>query len=128
MYKPVPREAALLLLLALKERGDRRGKAVTRARLSRVTLKRLWNRENLPEPWLVEVNDWLLSAGWTLVYAGTTFGIVKKDVVQNWPRVASKHLHSVIEEVTRGEFNFSQLESLLAPDDGDGQPARHQAR
>jgi hypothetical protein len=113
MYKPTGREAALLLRLALKERGDRRGKEMTRARLSRVTLKALWNRENLTEQWLAEVNEWLLSAGWTLFHAGTTFAVVKTSVVENWPRVASKHLALQIEETKRGEFDFAQLEHDL---------------
>jgi hypothetical protein len=113
MYKPDSREAALLLLRALEERGQRRGKEMTRARLSRVTLKRLWNRENLSELWLNEVNEWLLSAGWTLFYAGTTFGAVKSSIVENWPRVASRHLEDVLDQVSRNSFEFSKLEPLL---------------
>ena len=113
MHKPDGREAAMLLLRAIQERGERRGKPLTRARLSRVTLKRLWNREQLTEPWLDEVNDWLLSAGWTLVFAGTTLGVVKTTVVGNWPRIASKYLDPVIDEVKQGSFDFSQLERLL---------------
>jgi hypothetical protein len=118
MYKPNGREAALLLLHALEERGRRRGKDMTRARVSRVTLRRLWNRENLTDPWLTEVNEWLLSAGWTLVYAGTTFGVVKTSVVENWPRIASKHLDPVIEQVNRGTYDFAELERLLTSERG----------
>ena len=103
----------MLLLRAIEERGERRGKPMTRARLSRVTLKRLWNREQLTEPWLDEVNDWLLSAGWTLVCAGKMFATVKTDVVENWPRIASKYLDPVIDEVKRGAFDFSRFEHLL---------------
>jgi hypothetical protein len=131
MYKPDGREAAMLLLRAIKERGERRGKSLTRARVSPVTLKRLWNREQLTESWLDEVNEWLLSAGWTLVYAGRTFGAVKTDVVENWPRIASKYLSPVIDDVKRGAFDFSQLEHLLKSEqaldqadqevDGDGE-------
>lgn len=117
MYKPDSGEAAMLLLRALQERGERRGKPLTRARVSRVTLKRLWNREQLTEPWLDEVNEWLLSAGWTLVYAGTTFGAVKTSVIENWPRIASKHLASVIADVKRGAFDFSELQYLLKPEE-----------
>jgi hypothetical protein len=113
LYKPNGREAAMLLLRAIEERGERRGKSMTRARLSRVTLKRLWNREQLTDPWLDEVNEWLLSAGWTLVYAGRTFGAVKTDIIENWPRVASKHLYEVVEKVKLGGYDFSRFEHLL---------------
>jgi hypothetical protein len=133
MYKPDGREAAMLLLRAIKERGERRGKPMTRARLSRVTLKRLWNREQLTEQWLDEVNEWLLSAGWTLVFAGRTFGAVKTDIVENWPRIASKNLADVIDDVKQGSFDFSRLEDLLKSEqplgqadqelDGDGEQA-----
>jgi hypothetical protein len=113
MYKPDSRQAALLLLHAIDERGLRRGKEMTRARLSRITLKRLWNREDLSERWLADVNEWLLSAGWTLLYAGTTFGAVRSSVVENWPRVASKRSEGVLDQVRRGGFNFSKLDPLL---------------
>jgi hypothetical protein len=113
VYKPNGQEAAMLLLRAIEKRGERRGKPMTRARLSRVTLKRLWNREQLTAQWLDEVNEWLLSAGWTLVDAGRTFGAVKTDIVENWPRVASKHLHDVIEKVKLGGYDFSRFEHLL---------------
>jgi hypothetical protein len=120
MYKPNGRESALLLLRALEERGQRRGKEMTRVRVSRLTLKQLWNREQLTEPWLAEVNEWLLSAGWTLIYAGTTFGVVKTSIVENWPRIASKHLDPVIEEVKQGAYKFKQLEHLLKLTDKTG--------
>ena len=114
------REAALILLYALAERGVRRGKDLTRARVSRVTLKRLWNRENLNEAWLAEVNDWLLSAGWTLLYAGGTFGVVKKSVVENWPRIASKRIQDVVDEAAAGNFNLGKLEHFFASPMSDG--------
>ena len=110
------REAAMLLLYAIEERGQRRGKELTRARLSRVTLRRLWNRESLSEPWLAEVNNWLLSAGWTLLSTGSTFGVVKKSVVENWPRIASKRIQEVLDKVATGSFEFAKVEQLLEPD------------
>jgi hypothetical protein len=114
--KPEAREAALILLYALAERGQRRGKELTRARVSRVTLKRLWNRESLSEAWLAEVNDWLLSAGWTLLHAGSTFGVVKKSIVENWPRITSKRIQDVLDQITAGSFEFDELGRLLEPD------------
>lgn len=112
MYKPAPREASMLLLQALKQKGDQRGKPLTRARLSRLTLNRLWNREQLNEAWMRDVNEWLLSAGWLLIDAGLTYGVVKTSVIENWPRVASKHIQD-LDQVGRGNFDFSNLKSLL---------------
>lgn len=112
-YKPSAWEAALLLLRAAEERGDRRQKELTRARLSARTLKQLFSRENLNESWLEEVNRWLLSAGWTLFKAGDTYALVQTSVVKNWPRVAAKHLNDVLEKVARNDFNFLEIAPLM---------------
>jgi hypothetical protein len=114
MYKPSPREAALLLLQALEAKGDQRERPLTRARLSRLTLTRLWNREQLNEAWMRDVNEWLLSAGWLLINAGATYGVVKTSVIENWPRVASKHIED-LDQVAQGDFDFSTLEPLFKP-------------
>jgi hypothetical protein len=113
MYKPTAREAAALLLQAIEERGERRGKPLTRARLSRLTLTNLWNREQLNEAWIRDVNEWLLSAGWVVIDAGATYGVLKTAVIENWPRVASKHIKEDLNEVSAGNFDFSKLEPLL---------------
>jgi len=122
-FKPDERQAALILLRALQERGERRQKPLTRARLSQVTMKRLWNREQLTREWLDKVNEWLLSAGWTLVHTGSTFGVVKTDVIYNWPRVASKHVASEVEEMMVDQSKFAQLEPLLIPSEPAPQKA-----
>jgi hypothetical protein len=113
MNKPSPQEGALLLLRAAEERGDRRGKELTRARLSSLTLQRLFRRESLDEIWLAEVNQWLLSAGWTLFRGGRMFAMVKTSVIENWPRVASKHLEDVLTRVDTADYDFSEIASLL---------------
>ena len=116
MQKVDARQAALTLLYGIEERGERRRKELSRARLSQVTLKRMWSRESLGEAWLAEVNDWLLSAGWTLFYAGTTFGIVKTSVVEDWPRIASKRIQGMLDQVAAGQFNFGTLERFFELD------------
>jgi hypothetical protein len=113
VYKPDPREATLILLRAIEERGQRRGRPMTRARLTRITLKRLWNREQLSDEWLRSVNEWLVSAGWVLIDAGKTLGVVKIDVVENWPRVASRHLDELLIAIRAGKYDFVELSHLL---------------
>jgi hypothetical protein len=116
MYKPNAKEAALILLCALEERGERRNKPLTRARLSALTLSKLWDRNQLTEAWIREVNEWLLSAGWLLVSAGKIYGVLKTEVIENWPRVASKHSKAIVDQVASGSFDFSTLEHLLLKD------------
>jgi hypothetical protein len=114
IYKPTARECALLLLRLVEEREQRRKQKMTRVRLAEMTLKHLWNRERLTEQFLREVEEWLLTAGWALVYAGSTFGAVKIEAVENWPRVSSKRIADEIDEVVGGKFKFAGLEHFLA--------------
>jgi hypothetical protein len=121
VYKPTPRECALLLLLLIEEREDRRKEKTNRVRLAEATLKHLWNRRRLPERFLEEVEDWLLTAGWVLIYSGSTYGALKANTVKSWSRVSSKRLAGEIDEVVRGKFDFDNLERLMTIDDGAAQ-------
>jgi hypothetical protein len=105
-----------MILLSLKERGDRRkdGKPLTRARFSRLTLKRLCQRQTITQPWIDRVNEPLMAAGWVLIDAGTTYGAVKVNVVENWPRASSKNLRSILDQVKSGTFNFDRHGKLLS--------------
>lgn len=109
------RQCALMILLSLQERGSRRalGKVLTRARISRLTLKKLCDRETITQPWIDRVNESLLKAGWVLLDAGTTYGAVKVNVVENWPRAVSKNLKPVLEKVKKGTFDFGKLQGLM---------------
>jgi hypothetical protein len=121
-YKPNARESALLLLRLVEDREQSRKQKVTRVRLAEMTLKHLWNRQRLTERFLREVEEWLLTAGWALVYAGSTFGAVKIETVENWPRVSSKRLADEINDVVGGKFKFADLEHFLTVD-RDGRQA-----
>jgi hypothetical protein len=83
------RDAAIILLRALQERGERRGKQLTRARVSSV------------------------SAGWLLVDAGSTYAVVRTSVIENWPRIAHRHLEPELKKIAMGTFDFEVLGDLL---------------
>src|SRR4051812_8791344 len=90
-YKPDPRECALLFLRLVEEKEGRRPKPMTRALVSELTLQRLWKRQRLSEqPFLEDVREWLLTAGWALFFTGAAYGAVKASAVRNWPTLASK--------------------------------------
>jgi hypothetical protein len=86
---------------------------MTRVRLAEITLKRLWNRERLTEQFLSDVSDWLLTAGWALFFAGTTYAAVQIGAVGNWPAISSKRMSDELRRVVRGQFDFDSLEHLL---------------
>jgi hypothetical protein len=80
-------------------------------------LKRLWSRHRLRDDFLREVEQWLFRAGCALFYAGTTFGLVKTEAVEGWPRVTSKELEAELHEVVRGQFDFARHYHLLLDDE-----------
>jgi hypothetical protein len=103
----------LLFLRLIQEREVRRQQLMTRAQIAEVTLKKLWNRERLTEEFLGDVQEWLLTAGWTLFYAGTVYGAVKIAAVKNWPSIAAKRIRPELVEVADGKYDFERLERLL---------------
>lgn len=119
LYKPDGRESALLLLRLIESRDSEREKPMTRVRLAEITLKRLWNRKQLGDQFLADVCEWLLSAGWALFFAGSTYAAVQVSAVENWPAVSSKRIRTDIEAVRWAKFDFSTLEHLFSRGDGD---------
>ena len=90
-----------------------RERPMTRVRLAEITLKRLWNRQRLSEQFLAEVSEWLLSAGWALIFAGSTHAAVRIDAVENWPAVSSKLILDEVKAAANGRGDFKKLEYLF---------------
>jgi hypothetical protein len=110
----------LLFLLAIQDAEKRLKKSLRLVRLPRSTLKRLWVRQRFSEAFLEDVEDWLLSAGWALVDAGSSFAAIKAAAVKNWPRPSANELADKIKEVQNGRFKFDELEKLVGvSDDGE---------
>jgi hypothetical protein len=86
---------------------------VTRARLSEITIQRLFNRRRISPEFLADVQEWLFRVGWILFFAGTTYAVVKMKVVEGWGRISSKRIRLDLERVATGEFDFDSLEHLL---------------
>jgi hypothetical protein len=107
-------EAAVVLLGALEERGNRRGKPLTRARLSRSTLKQLWNREIITVRLIEEINEHLAGAGWVIVTTETMYGAVKISVIENWPRVAAKHFEAAVHTNPDGTVDTERYSALMS--------------
>jgi hypothetical protein len=119
-HKPKPQEAALLTLRLVevndKERQKAGGEPMTRFRISETTLKRLWLRKRLERYFMIEVEDWLLEAGWALFFAGSTYAMIKVTSAEGWARLTSKRIEDELEMVSRGKFDFAALRHLLMPE------------
>ncbi len=119
-HKPNPQQAALLTLMVVQVKDEERQKAggepMSRFRISETTLKRLWLRKRLERDFMVEVEDWLLEAGWALFFAGSTYAMIKVASVEGWARLTSKQIDNELEKVSRGKFDFEALRHLLMPE------------
>jgi hypothetical protein len=117
LFQPTAREAALLVLHLLGAGGtDRR--RVSRARLTEITIRRLWGRSRVPEAFLFEVQEFLLIAGWALFWAGSSYAIIRVSAIEGWPRMSSKRIEDDLYRIARGRFDFGEIEqSVLSPDD-----------
>src|SRR3954468_558890 len=114
LYKPTPRECALLVLHLIHSKEQDRGKQILRLRIAEISLKRLWVRRRISPEFVEEVAEWLSGAGVTLFFADSTYAVVKTSVVKSWPRVTSKRITADLRAVTQGTFDFSRLEHLFA--------------
>jgi hypothetical protein len=115
-HQPSARECALLILRLLQAREDEVGREVSRVRISQSTLRTLCGRSQIGNDLLLEVQEFLLAAGWCLFCIGPThFAIIKKKAVEGWPRISSARIRSELTDVLREQYDFEQLEPLLLP-------------
>ena len=112
-YQPSSRECAMLLLHLIEAKESEAGKEVSRAGISEATLRRLWCRSRITTEFVHEVQEWLFIAGWVLFFAGSTYAVIKREVVDAWLRISAKRLDPDIRQVRRGRFDFDELEDLL---------------
>jgi hypothetical protein len=111
--QPTAREAALVVLHLLRTKALETGKEVTRARLTEITLRRLWARTRISNELISEVQEYLLHAGWVLFWAGSSYAVIQVSSVEGWARLSSKRINEDLAEITSGKFDFDRLEPLL---------------
>ena len=90
LHQPTAHECALLVLRLLQAKIDEAGRSVTRARLSELTLRKLWVRSRVTDDLLHDVQEILIHGGWALFWAGASFAVMKLDVVEGWGRISWK--------------------------------------
>lgn len=109
---PDAQERALLLLRLLEIRNEELP-AVSRVRLSELTLKRLWGRDRISRDLLDDTQEWLSRGGWTLFYARTTYAAIKISAVLGWSRLSSKRMSVELEQILDGDFGLERHVHLL---------------
>jgi hypothetical protein len=119
LFQPDPREAALAVLHVLDSKR-REGRDVSRARLTEITIRRLWRRTRVADDFLLAVQEHLLRAGWALFWGGSSYAVIKVSAVDGWPRISSKRIASDLALMARGEFDFDELETDVVPPEDAG--------
>jgi hypothetical protein len=72
----------------------------------------------VPEAFLAEVQEFLLIAGWALFWAGSSYAIIRLSAIEGWPRMSSKRIEDDLHRISRGRFDFGEIEqSVLSLDD-----------
>ncbi len=77
-------------------------------------MKRLLGRKRIPLDYLHEVEEWLLAADWALVFAGSTYAMIKVTAIEGWVRLSASRVETELAKISRGEFDFKKLQHLLA--------------
>lgn len=116
-------EAALLLRRLLDETDNvqsSKGKRFSRARISKLTLKRLFFQDELDPQFVERVGKKLLEAGWVLFPAGKMYGVVEAHMVDNWIRISSKLIGDDLSKVGKGKFDFVKLQKYFDRREVDG--------
>jgi hypothetical protein len=116
-HQPSARECALLVLRLMQAREhELKDREVSRARISQFTLRTLCGRSQIPNDLLLEIQEFLLAAGWCLFCADPTyFALVRKTAVQGWARISSGRIEDELAAASRGQYDFEALEPLLMP-------------
>ena len=121
-FRPTAFQSALLLLRLRESRDEEKKKTkpkdkkeeqtMTRFRVSELTLKRITCRPRLHPEFLIEMQDWLLQAGWAFFFADRSFGMIKLEAVETWTRLGSKRIADELDAVAKGAFDFAPLVQL----------------
>src|SRR5215472_7192014 len=110
--RPDERQCAMLVAHLLATKQQKVPGKISRARLSEITLQRLFKRQRITAKFRAEVQEWLFRIGWVLFFAGTTYAVVKMKVIDGWGRISSKRIGEDLEKVGKGKFDYDSLEHL----------------
>jgi hypothetical protein len=120
-HQPSARECALLILRLMQAREQEVvGREVSRVRISQSTLRSLCGRSQITNDLLLEIQEFLLAAGWCLFCVGAThYALIRKRAVEGWGRISSGRIKDELTAVSHGQYDFEPLEPLLMPQESD---------
>ena len=103
--RPNTFETAALILILAELYDTEKKRTSSRFRLSRQTLRRIASRSRLEDGFIAEVAEELESLGWSTFPVGDNFAFIKTNVIDDWPRIATKgreQFQRILKELARG--------------------------
>jgi hypothetical protein len=99
---------AKVLLINLEDYCNEKGKAVSRFRMSRDSLKRASNRKTLRESFVIDVIDAMAQLGWSTVDPGTMdsdneLAFIRTSMIDGWTRIGVLRIRSLVR--TKGSLD-----------------------
>ena len=114
IYRQSAAEAAILAIFLIREFDREKAKMTTRARISESTLRIIANRRRLSGAFVDDWTDELAILGWSAFPVGDRFGMIRNDTADCWPRIASKRIQPVLQDLRRGDRTmWSRIEAVV---------------
>ncbi|EYD74715.1 hypothetical protein Rumeso_03668 [Rubellimicrobium mesophilum DSM 19309] len=116
-----PYATAALMVIAVKDYADAKGKSVPRARMSRSTVMYLSDRRILRVSFLAELADELAGLGWHLLeLRDGSFGLIRTDATDSWTKISAKRVEDLVLGLISGDVTEHDLfERLDRPDEDE---------
>jgi hypothetical protein len=121
--KPVPgsknlsaQDAALVTAFLIHDYEASKGKPVTRFRLSRDSVRKNGQQENLREAYIADWKEALSSQfGWVAFEVGEEFALIRGSLVKGWVKLGAKRFLETRAELRQGDrSSLEQMRKTLA--------------
>jgi hypothetical protein len=99
-YLPNATEVATLTRYLGHAYAEEKKTRSTRFRISLRTLRKIAGRTILREAFLDEWANALGSQGWTVIYYGDHYGVIRSDAIDGWARLSSKRIAADLENMS----------------------------
>jgi len=116
-----PEEAAMFTAYLIHTYEQAKGKAVTRCRLGRGSVRLLGIRSTLREAFVLEwiealATDW----GWVAFPVGEEFGLVRISAVEDWVKLGTKRVADIRKRLKKGDRSaLDEMRDELGDTEGE---------
>ena len=112
-------EVAKITVYLVSAYDKEKRKNTSRFRISSKTLRRISGRAVLRDAFIEEWENALYYLNWNTLRVGDCFGLIRAKTIDDWSRISSTRIKSVIERVrTEDRDVWEEIEAAIGPSDG----------